>query len=39
MITEEELKSQLRKQSVEDFEEIKLATLEGDRRLGVLKRK
>jgi uncharacterized membrane protein YcaP (DUF421 family) len=27
MITEEELKSQLRKQSVEDFEEIKLPRL------------
>jgi uncharacterized membrane protein YcaP (DUF421 family) len=39
MITEEELKSQLREQSVEDFEEIKLATLEGDGRLSVLKRK
>lgn len=39
MITEEELKSQLREQSVEDFAEIKLATLEGDGRLSVLKRK
>jgi uncharacterized membrane protein YcaP (DUF421 family) len=39
MITEEELKSQLLEQSVEDFAEIKLATLEGDGRLSVLKRK
>jgi uncharacterized membrane protein YcaP (DUF421 family) len=39
MITEDELKSQLREQSVEDYGEIKLATLEGDGRLSVLKRK
>jgi uncharacterized membrane protein YcaP (DUF421 family) len=39
MITEEELKSQLREQSVEDFAEIKLATLEADGRLSVLERK
>ena len=39
MITEEELKSQLREQNVEDLAEIKLATLEGDGRLSVLKRK
>ncbi len=39
MITEDELRSQLREQSVEDYAEIKLATLEGDGRLSVLKRK
>ena len=32
MITEDELKSQLREQSVESYEDIKLATLEGDGR-------
>ena len=39
MITEEELKSQLREQNVENYGDIKLATLEGDGRLSVLKRK
>ena len=39
MITEDELKSQLREHSVEDYGDIKLATLEGDGRLSVLKRK
>ena len=39
MITEDELKSQLREQSVENYEDIKLATLEGDGRLSVLKRR
>jgi uncharacterized membrane protein YcaP (DUF421 family) len=39
MITEDELKSQLREQDVEDYGDIKLATLEGDGRLSVLKRK
>ena len=38
MITEDELKSQLREQSVESYEDIKLATLEGGGRLSVLKR-
>ena len=38
MITEDELKSQLREQSVDNYEEIKLAMLEGDGRLSVLKR-
>ena len=38
MITEDELKSQLREHSVDNFEEIRLATLEGDGRLSVLKR-
>ena len=38
MITEDELKSQLREQSVDNIEEIRLATLEGDGRLSVLKR-
>jgi len=38
MITEDELKSQLREQSVESSEDIKLATLEGGGRLSVLKR-
>lgn len=36
MITEDELKSQLRERSVEDYGEITLATLEGDGRLSVL---
>ena len=39
MITEDELKSQLREQNVEDYADIRLATLEGDGRLSVLKRK
>ena len=39
MITEDELKSQLREQSVENFGDIRLATLEGDGRLSVLKRR
>ena len=38
MITEDELKSQLREQNVENFSDVKLATLEGDGRLSVLKR-
>jgi uncharacterized membrane protein YcaP (DUF421 family) len=38
MITEDELKSQLREQSVDNYEKIRLATLEGDGRLSVLKR-
>jgi uncharacterized membrane protein YcaP (DUF421 family) len=38
MITEDELESQLREQSVDNYEDIKLATLEGDGRLSVLKR-
>lgn len=38
MITEEELKSQLREQDVDDYNIVKLATLEGDGRLSVLKR-
>lgn len=38
MITEDELKSQLREQNVDDYGDIKLATLEGDGRLSVLKR-
>jgi len=39
LITEDELRSQLREQNVEEREEVKLATLEGDGRLSVLKRK
>ena len=39
MLTEEELKSQLREHDVEDYERVKLATLEGDGRLSVLTRK
>ena len=38
MLTEDELKSQLREQHVERFEDVKLAKLEGDGRLSVLKR-
>ena len=39
VITDEELKFQLREQNVEYLAEIKFATLEGDGRLSVLKRK
>jgi uncharacterized membrane protein YcaP (DUF421 family) len=39
MITEDELNSQLREQNVENYSDVKLATLEGDGRLSVLKRK
>jgi uncharacterized membrane protein YcaP (DUF421 family) len=39
MITEEELQSQLREQSVDDFKDVKLAMLEGDGRLSVLKKR
>src|SRR5215204_6441311 len=39
MITEDELKSQLREREAEDYGEIRLAVLEGDGRLSVLKRK
>ena len=39
MITEDELKSQLREHDVEEYADIRLATLEGDGRLSVLKRK
>jgi uncharacterized membrane protein YcaP (DUF421 family) len=39
MLSEDELKSQLREQQVEDYSEVKLCTLEGDGRLSVLKTK
>jgi uncharacterized membrane protein YcaP (DUF421 family) len=39
MITEDELKAQLREHDVEDYADIRLAKLEGDGRLSVLKRK
>jgi uncharacterized membrane protein YcaP (DUF421 family) len=39
MITEEELKAQLREHEVENYGDIRLATLEGDGRLSVLKQK
>ena len=39
MISEEELRSQLREQQVEEVADIKLAVLEGDGRLSVLKKK
>jgi uncharacterized membrane protein YcaP (DUF421 family) len=38
MITEDELQAQLREQNVESYSDVKLATLEGDGRLSVLKR-
>jgi uncharacterized membrane protein YcaP (DUF421 family) len=38
MLTEDELRSQLRQHEVMRFEEVKLAKLEGDGRLSVLKR-
>ena len=37
MLTEEELKSQLRQHEVEDYAAVKRATLEGDGRLSVIK--
>ena len=37
MLTEEELRSQLREKEVEAYEEVKLAKLEGDGRLSVIK--
>jgi uncharacterized membrane protein YcaP (DUF421 family) len=39
MISSDELASQLRQQQVENISEVKLAKLEGDGRLSVLKRK
>ena len=39
MLSEEELKSQLRELEVESYEEVRLCTLEGDGRLSVLKRR
>jgi uncharacterized membrane protein YcaP (DUF421 family) len=38
LITEEELKSQLREQGVDDLAEVKEAYLEGDGRISVVKR-
>jgi uncharacterized membrane protein YcaP (DUF421 family) len=37
MLSEEELRSQLREQGVEEVSEVKLARLEGDGRLSVIK--
>jgi uncharacterized membrane protein YcaP (DUF421 family) len=37
MLSEDELRSQLRQQQVERFENVRLATLEGDGRLSVLR--
>jgi uncharacterized membrane protein YcaP (DUF421 family) len=39
MLSEEELKSQLRELEIESYDEVKLCTLEGDGRLSVLKRR
>ena len=39
MLSEDELKSQLREQEVENYTDVKLAMLEGDGRLSVLKNK
>jgi uncharacterized membrane protein YcaP (DUF421 family) len=39
MLTEDELRSQLREHEVEDVSEVRLAMLEGDGRLSVLRRK
>ena len=39
MLTEDELMSQLRQNEVEDVREVRLARLEGDGRISVLKRK
>jgi uncharacterized membrane protein YcaP (DUF421 family) len=38
MLSMEELASQLRQQQVEDIAEVKLAKLEGDGRLSVIRR-
>jgi uncharacterized membrane protein YcaP (DUF421 family) len=38
MLTEDGLRSQLREQEVSDFSEVRLAMLEGDGRLSVIKR-
>jgi uncharacterized membrane protein YcaP (DUF421 family) len=38
MLTEDELRSQLRQQQVESFDQVRLAKLEGDGRLSVLRR-
>jgi uncharacterized membrane protein YcaP (DUF421 family) len=37
MLSEEELRSQLRQHEVDDYDKVKLATLEGDGRLSVLR--
>lgn len=37
MLTEDELRSQLREQGVDDYDQVRLAKLEGDGRLSVLK--
>jgi uncharacterized membrane protein YcaP (DUF421 family) len=39
MLTEEELRSQLRELEIENYNEVKLCTLEGDGRLSVLRKK
>jgi uncharacterized membrane protein YcaP (DUF421 family) len=39
MLSEEELKSQLRELEIERYDEVRLCTLEGDGRLSVLKRR
>ena len=39
MLSEEELRSQLRELEIEEYSEVKLCTLEGDGRLSVLKKK
>jgi uncharacterized membrane protein YcaP (DUF421 family) len=39
MLTEEELKAQLREHDTEDYADIKLATLEGNGHISVVKRK
>lgn len=38
MITDDELNSPLREENVDNYSEVKLAALEGDGRLSVLKR-
>jgi uncharacterized membrane protein YcaP (DUF421 family) len=38
MLSEDELDGQLREQGVEELSEVKLAHLEGDGRLSVIKR-
>jgi uncharacterized membrane protein YcaP (DUF421 family) len=39
MLTEDELMGQLREKEIEDVREVRLARLEGDGRISVLKRK
>jgi len=39
LLSEDELRAQLREKEVVDYDEVKLAKLEGDGRLSVIKRR